>query len=193
MSLVHLVCDSAHSNEGETRSALPHTDIMKGTCYMNTRWTQCRDVQEQRVHTGVPSVRLDWRCTICKGWYGNYRGCNIIHLQHCKRECARQIVCEERIGQAQTPLPSLDYFTPNSTPDLTPIPQSPPREPLLTGDTQGDQYVEDTFFEPPLLDEALDGDENPGKPSVVLLQFNHIVSRHVTCDIILRVRWDGSR
>jgi len=138
---------------------------MKGTRYTNARRTQQRDAREQRVHAGVPSVRLDWRCPVCDGWYSHYRGRNIIHLQHCKEKRAKRIAREEG-RRAQTPLPSPDRFTLHSTPDSTPIPRSPTREPSLTEDAQADP--EDIFREPSLLDEAPEGDENPGKSGAVL-------------------------
>jgi len=88
-----------------------------------------------------------------------------IHLQHCKKKRAKRIAREER-RRAQTPLPSPDRFTLHSTPDSTPIPRSPTREPSLTEDAQADP--EDIFRELSLLDEAPEGDENPGKSGAVL-------------------------
>jgi hypothetical protein len=115
-----------------------------------------------------------------------YRGRNILHLQSCKEKYAEWIAQKER-RQARSPLPSPDYFTPDSTPDPTSIagpsvPRSPTlepsiREPSVARDVHQDeepenvvvpdivpQQLEDAFHEPPALPA---GNVNHGKSSII--------------------------
>ena len=141
-SLIHPVRDYMHLKEHRTCSGPRHTEIMKNTRRTSSRRIQRRNEREQRVLAGEPTATLDWRCPLCHEWYSNFCGRNIIHLRHCKKKQAEWAALEER-RQAQTPLPSPDYFSPRSTPDLASIPQSPsPNQagPSTAGGDQQDQY-----------------------------------------------------
>lgn len=197
MALVHLVRDLMRLDEFGPYSAPGRAETMEGTRYTNARRTQRRDVREQRVHARAPSVRLDWRCPICMEWYSRYRGRNTIHLQHCERKQAEQIVREER-RRAQTPLPSPDSFgtAPHSTPGQTSIPRSPTRKASIIGsDAQWDQDPEDVPREPlvllegglaslnediprepPVPDGGLAGGEDPGESGIAFQRLYHIHS-----------------
>ena len=113
---------------------------------------------------------------MCKEWYSNFRGRNIVHLQHCERKRAEQVALEELRNRAQSPLPSPDYFAPRSTPsdaESESRSRSPSQEPLprATGDTRQDQDLEDDFIEPPV---PAAGGSNPGA-------FNNFSGRYLNC------------
>ena len=158
------------------------TDIMKGTRNTTARRNQRREAREQRVRAGAPSVRHDWRCPLCMQWYSKYRGRDVVHLRHCKKNHAVQAALEEG-KRVRTPLPSPDHFTPRSTPDsisayqpgASGAPRSPgTRESSVAEDAEWDQqlwdddpqHLEEDLHEPPEM--SASGDEDgPGKPGVV--------------------------
>ena len=94
------------------------------------------------------SLLLMWRCPMCREWYSNYHGRNLIHYEHCKKKRAKQQVAREEARRAHAPLPSPDCFTPDSTPGPTstlPGPstlQLPTGEHLAAGETLWDQQLE---------------------------------------------------
>jgi len=113
------------------------------------------------VHAGVPSTRLDWRCLICREWYGNHLGHGAIHLQHCEKKRAKQVACKER-RRVQTPLLSPD---PNPIPDPASISATQGPSIIPGSDTQRDRDPEDVPYGPLVLDEGLGGGE-PGKSDI---------------------------
>lgn len=179
MSLVRLVSDCTRLYRSTPFLAPIHVGIMKGTPYTNARRAQRRDAREQRVHTGIPSVRHDWRCPICRKWYSTYRKRDRIHYKHCKNNAVARIAREEE-RRAQKPLPSPDYFTPRSTPDQPstrlPVPStpgSPAREPSLAPGhaQQQDQLSENNDVSDVEVPQHL---EDSGKPDIAFQWLNRI-------------------
>ena len=163
---VHPVRDCMRLNEDQMYSASVHTGIMKGTRYTNVRRSQRRDAREHRVYAGVPSVRHDWRCPMCREWYSNYHGRNLIHYEHCKKKRAKQQVAREEARRAHAPLPSPDCFTPDSTPGPTSTLQLPTREHSAAGETPRDQQLEDGDDAPDFVPWQLESDDKAASDAV---------------------------
>lgn len=187
-SLVHPVRDYMHLNEDRKYSGLRHTDTMKSTRHTSSRRIKRRNEREQRVLAGAPTATLDWRCPLCLEWYSNFCGRNILHLRHCEGKQAERAALEER-RRAQTPLPSPDYFSPHSTPDLASIPQSPNLSqagPSTAGGDRQDWY--DDPPEPPTLGEAQVDGPTPGE--------SNAASQPLNCEhaqLTVYPRWGKSR
>ena len=79
---------------------------------------------------------------MCREWYSNYHGRNLIHYEHCKKKRAKQQVAHEEARRAHTPLPSPDCFTLDTTLGPTSTLQLPTGEHSAAGETLWDQQLE---------------------------------------------------
>ena len=174
-SFVSLVRDFTRSSKVGTHSCPKRVATMKSTRYTSAKRTQRRHERDERVRAGVPSVKLDWQCHICQGWYSNYRNHSLVHLQHCEKKEAARIASEERRTQV-APLPSPDRRSPFSSLNATSISRSPTREASSVGHAeQGEDTLEhpenSKSFEPLVLDQALvEDDESLGEFASIVVK-----------------------
>jgi len=147
---------------------------MRNTRSVNAKSARRREERAERVRTGNPSPRLDYRCPVCRGWFSRYRNRHGIHLAHCKRKQARQVVEQKERDKAQIPLPPPDPFTPEpSTVSRSPTPALSIPEPI-------EEYqqipIDDAPRQPedvlllPVLDEPMTwlGDGDSGKSGTLM-------------------------